>query len=71
MPVGTSRRNSILEISVLIPGLVQAHEEGQLTVLAMKGGRVGDWAGRELSTLGSSKLELNPDLPEAAALRRW
>lgn len=40
-------------------------------VLAVKGARVGDFGGRSLSTSNSSDIAVNPDIPEAAALRTW
>ena len=33
--------------------------------------RVGDFNGRSLSSLSSSVLEMEPDLPEAGTLRNW
>jgi replication factor A1 len=33
--------------------------------------RVGDFNGRSLSSLSSSVLDMDPDLPEAGALRNW
>eukprot|EP00286_Rhodomonas_abbreviata_P019133 CAMPEP_0181311156 /NCGR_PEP_ID=MMETSP1101-20121128/12979_1 /TAXON_ID=46948 /ORGANISM="Rhodomonas abbreviata, Strain Caron Lab Isolate" /LENGTH=436 /DNA_ID=CAMNT_0023417853 /DNA_START=23 /DNA_END=1333 /DNA_ORIENTATION=- len=40
-------------------------------VIAIKGVRVSDFGGRSLSTTRSSLVELNPDLPEAHALKGW
>ncbi|KAJ3352774.1 Replication factor A protein 1 [Allomyces javanicus] len=43
--------------------------EGQ--VLGVRHAKVGDFGGRSLSTLMSSTLAANPDLPEAHALQGW
>ncbi|XP_043289884.1 replication protein A 70 kDa DNA-binding subunit isoform X2 [Venturia canescens] len=41
-------------------------------VLAVKGARIGEFnGGKNLSTLQSSTLQLDPDLPEAHRLRGW
>ncbi|KAF9261402.1 replication factor-A protein 1 [Marasmius fiardii PR-910] len=40
-------------------------------VLAIKGARVGDFGGRNLSTINSTQVLQNPELPEAFALRGW
>ncbi|KAI8825732.1 uncharacterized protein EV422DRAFT_513990 [Fimicolochytrium jonesii] len=40
-------------------------------VVAVKGVKVGDFGGRSLSLMGSSSLSVNPDIPEAHALRGW
>ena len=40
-------------------------------VVAVKGARVSDFGGRSLSTLMSSLLILEPDIPEAHQLRGW
>ncbi|KAL0108123.1 hypothetical protein PUN28_015019 [Cardiocondyla obscurior] len=41
-------------------------------ILAIKGGRIGEFnGGKSLSLLSSSVLEKNPDLPEAHRLRGW
>lgn len=40
-------------------------------ILACKGCRVSDYGGRSLGTSNSSTLLLQPDLPEAHALRGW
>merc|ERR1719215_732842 len=41
------------------------------TVVAIKGVRVGDYGGRSLSTLNSSHIEMNPDVPEAHKMTAW
>ena len=40
-------------------------------VVAIKGARVSDFGGRSLSTLMSSLLMVDPDIPEAHQLRGW
>ncbi|XP_016897206.1 replication protein A 70 kDa DNA-binding subunit-like isoform X2 [Cynoglossus semilaevis] len=40
-------------------------------VVAIKGARLSDFGGRSLSTVFSSKLMVNPDIPEAFKLRAW
>ncbi len=40
-------------------------------VLAVKGAKVSEWGGRTLSTLSSSQMVVNPDIPEAYKLRAW
>ncbi|CAL8363127.1 unnamed protein product [Lota lota] len=40
-------------------------------VLAIRGARLSDFGGRSLSTVFSSTLLVNPDIPEAIRLRAW
>ena len=40
-------------------------------VVAVKGARVSDFGGRSLSTIMSSLLMVDPDIPEAHQLRGW
>ncbi|KAI8504968.1 60S acidic ribosomal protein P1 [Branchiostoma belcheri] len=40
-------------------------------VIAIKGARLSDFGGRSLSTMGSSTVMINPDIPEAFQLRGW
>ncbi|THH28502.1 hypothetical protein EUX98_g5682 [Antrodiella citrinella] len=40
-------------------------------VVALKGVKVGDFGGRNLTMTSSSSLEVNPDIPESHALRGW
>ncbi|KAL6301589.1 replication factor-a protein [Sparassis latifolia] len=40
-------------------------------VVAFKGVKVGDFGGRSLSMYSSSTMAVNPDIPEAHALRGW
>ena len=45
--------------------------KGVHPVLALKSARIGDFNGKNLGTLGSSGVEVDPDRPEAAKLRAW
>ncbi|PIL24266.1 replication protein A [Ganoderma sinense ZZ0214-1] len=40
-------------------------------VIAFKGAKVGDFQGRSLSMMSSSTMHVDPDIPEAHALRGW
>lgn len=40
-------------------------------VILIKGGRVGDYMGRNISVGGNSVFQVNPDIPEAHKLRGW
>lgn len=40
-------------------------------MLSVKGARVGDFSGKSLSTLNTSILEIDPDIPQAGILRSW
>ena len=40
-------------------------------VLAIRACRLSDWGGRSLSSLSSSQIILNPDIPESHRLREW
>jgi replication factor A1 len=42
-----------------------------LPIIAVKGVKVGDYGGRSLSTMNSSSLQVNPDIPEGHALYHW
>ena len=53
------------------PGPVQSFKEGQHPILAVKSARVGDFNGRTLSTVSSSNVAIDPDIPEAGTLRHW
>lgn len=44
---------------------------GNHPVLAVKGARVNDYRGKNLSTMGSTTLFQNPDITEAHELRGW
>lgn len=43
----------------------------QQPVIAFKAVRVGDFGGRSLSMVSSSSMAVDPDIPEAHALRGW
>jgi len=43
----------------------------KLTVVAVKGVKVSDFNNRSLSTVSTSSIEANPDIPEAHQLREW
>lgn len=49
------------------------NEDGspQQPVIAFKAVRVGDFNGRSLSMVSSSNMAVDPDIPEAHALRGW
>ncbi|GMH33864.1 hypothetical protein BSKO_01698 [Bryopsis sp. KO-2023] len=49
----------------------QAVEGGQDPIVSVKNVRVGDFNGKNLSTIGSSRIEINADIPEVAELRQW
>ena len=40
-------------------------------VVAIKGAKVSDYGGRTISIMSSSNFQINPDIPEAHALRGW
>ena len=44
---------------------------GQHPVLALKNGRVGEFQGKNLGTVNSSHVDIDPDLSEGAKLRMW
>jgi len=46
-------------------------EDGSHPVIALKGGKIGDWNGRSLSCMGASTLMINPDNADAHRLRGW
>lgn len=50
---------------------VQNYKDGKHPILAVKGARVGDFNGRTLSTVSSSNVAIDPDIPEAGTLRHW
>ena len=51
--------------------LSQMAKQGEKPILAVKSARVGDFNGKTLSTVGSSLIMVNPDIPEAGRLRHW
>jgi replication factor A1 len=44
---------------------------GEHPVLAVKNGRVGEFQGKNIGTVSSTNIDVNPDLTEAAKLRHW
>ncbi|CAL9134919.1 unnamed protein product [Musa textilis] len=46
-------------------------DSGVYPVLAIKAGRVSDFSGKSIGTIGSSQLFINPDFPEAHRLKDW
>lgn len=50
-------------------GMLEQH--GPHTVLAFKGVRVSDFGGRTLSAMQTTEFEVEPDLEDAHAVRRW
>ncbi|KAL2458791.1 Replication protein A 70 kDa DNA-binding subunit A [Forsythia ovata] len=46
-------------------------ETGFFPVLAVKAGKVNDFSGKSIGTISSTQLFINPDSPEALALRDW
>ncbi|TBU42066.1 replication factor-a protein [Dichomitus squalens] len=49
----------------------EQYDENDHPVIAFKGAKVGDFQGRSLSMMSSSTMHVNPDIPEAHALRGW
>lgn len=73
--IGFYRRfpSSLFSRPHLLPPSPQAEKfdgSGQ-PVVAIKGARLSDFGGRSLSTLFSSTVMVNPDIPEAIRLRAW
>ncbi|KAH0910120.1 hypothetical protein HID58_033441 [Brassica napus] len=46
-------------------------DSGAFPVLAVKAGRVSEFNGKQVSTIGSSQLYVEPDFPEAREVREW
>ncbi|KAJ0242576.1 Replication protein A 70 kDa DNA-binding subunit C [Hirschfeldia incana] len=46
-------------------------DSGVFPVLAVKAGKISEFNGKQVSTIGSSQLVVEPDLPEARELRAW
>ena len=44
---------------------------GRNPIIAVKNTRVSDFNGKTLSTLNSSSVDVDPDVPEAGQLRAW
>eukprot|EP01113_Clastostelium_recurvatum_P027557 TRINITY_DN3326_c0_g1_i3.p1 TRINITY_DN3326_c0_g1~~TRINITY_DN3326_c0_g1_i3.p1 ORF type:complete len:672 (-),score=130.92 TRINITY_DN3326_c0_g1_i3:37-2010(-) len=49
----------------------QWDEHIQNPVLAVRGVKVSDYGGKTLSSVGSTSMELNPNIPETTILRQW
>jgi len=63
---------SLAEINLTLWGSnAENFEGGSNPVLAVKGCKVSDYNGVSLSALGSSTIQINPDMPEAFALKGW
>lgn len=46
-------------------------DSGVFPVLAVKAGRISEFNGKQVSTIGSSQFFIEPDFPEARQLREW
>ncbi|KAL6841011.1 hypothetical protein ACP4OV_029271 [Aristida adscensionis] len=46
-------------------------DSGSNPILAFKSGRITDFNGRTVNSIGSSQLKINPEFPEAESLRHW
>ncbi|CAH8358466.1 unnamed protein product [Eruca vesicaria subsp. sativa] len=46
-------------------------DSGTFPVLAVKAGRISEFNGKQVSTIGSSQLYVEPDFPEARVVREW
>ena len=57
--------------TLMMASVLQMLEQGSHPVLAVKSARVGDFNGKTLSTLNTSLVSLDPDIPEAGMLRNW
>ena len=51
--------------------LEEAVKSGTKPIVALKSVRVGDFNGKNLSTLSSSRVLMEPNIPEAGWLRNW
>lgn len=80
MPAGLTRCTALLSQLTLWGELAtgnigqqleQAMAAGAHPILSVKGVRVGDYSGKSLSTLNTSILEIDPDIPQAGILRSW
>jgi replication factor A1 len=47
------------------------YEEGKQPVVLLKGAKVGDYNGKNLSVGGNTIMQIDPDIPEAHACRGW
>lgn len=63
---------SLTEVNLTLWGTTAENFEGSgFPVLAIKGAKVSDYNGVSLSSLSSSVVQMNPDLPQAHGLRGW
>ncbi|XP_029834399.3 replication protein A 70 kDa DNA-binding subunit [Ixodes scapularis] len=63
---------SSAEVSLTLWGdQAEAFDGSNNPVIAVKGVRVSDFSGVSLSMIGSSQLQVNPDIPESHALIGW
>ncbi|KAJ4878152.1 Replication protein A 70 kDa DNA-binding subunit C [Raphanus sativus] len=46
-------------------------DSGAFPVLAVKAGKISEFNGKQVSTIGSSQLYVEPDFPEAREVREW
>ena len=53
------------------PGNQLEAEVANHPIVAIKAARVGEFNGKNLSTIGTSVVTMNPDIPDAGALRQW
>lgn len=51
--------------------LEQALQAGARPIVALKSVRVGDFNGKNLGSISSSTVSIDPDRPEAQQLRAW
>ncbi|MED6149640.1 Replication protein A 70 kDa DNA-binding subunit A [Stylosanthes scabra] len=46
-------------------------DAGSFPIVAVKAGKVNDFSGKSIGTISTTRLFINPDLPEAHTLREW
>ncbi|EYU25874.1 hypothetical protein ABFS82_10G083600 [Erythranthe guttata] len=51
--------------------LQETTDTGNFPILAVKAGKVNDFSGKSIGTISATQLFINPDFPEAHALRDW
>ena len=69
--VQASADTTIVQCCLPATVFLQIAEQGGHPVIAVKSARVGDFNGKTLSTISTSLVDLDPDVPEAAQLRNW
>ncbi|XP_040583341.1 replication protein A 70 kDa DNA-binding subunit [Lepeophtheirus salmonis] len=63
---------SLTEVNVTVWGtMADTFEGSNFPVVAIKGAKVSDYNGVSLSTLISSTVQMNPDIPQAHKLKGW